>query len=70
MLENLLLTDIMANCKRDDLQRATEHALLVSLAGAPDAGFHPRRAVAVALMRVAALIDSNVAARGTTAAAH
>ena len=69
MLDNMLLTEVIASCKREDLQRDIARALLISQAGASGSGFHPRRAVAGALVRVAAVIDSSTA-RSTTAAAH
>jgi hypothetical protein len=69
MLDNLLLTEVIATCKRDDLEHDIAHALLVSQAGRQSGGFHPRRAVAGALVRVAAVIDSN-AGHGARATAH
>jgi hypothetical protein len=67
-LDSIQFTEIIAQSKRDELERTVERRRMLSQIDVPATGMHPRRAIASALMRLATIIDANAGSRAAAAA--
>jgi hypothetical protein len=69
MLDSIHFTEILAQSKREDIERKVRRQKLLAEIDAPDTGLHARQAIAGALMRLATIIDASATGR-EAATAH
>ena len=70
MMDSIHFTEIVAQAKRDDIERAVQRQKLLAQIDAQKHGLRPRHAIAAVLMRLANVIDEGAGGRVTATAAQ
>lgn len=67
-MDSIQFTEIFAQAKRDDIERALARQKLLAQIDERAVGLHPRQALAGALVRLAMIIDAGAGSRATATA--